>query len=273
MLPEIEKGELARVLDGCVEQLLWEAEVTRPPIDAFLVARRLGIAIVESGETHQRASLILTMDTVQVALSDKSQQDSTDTPRQLRGAVLLGDESRLERRQWSVAHEIGEAHAYRVFDQLAVDPREAPATTREQVANSLAARLLMPTRWAIADGRLADWDLYELKTLYSTASNELIARRMLDLIPQPIVVSLFDQGTTTWRLSNFGGQRILLCGEERVAWRHAHEEEEPAVADRFSGPTQFENFRADLQRIRCWPVHEPDWRREIMLTEFMDNLH
>jgi len=42
-----------------------------------------------------------------------------------------------------VAHEIGEHLAHRVFQRLAVDPRDTPSGTREQVANALASRLLL----------------------------------------------------------------------------------------------------------------------------------
>ena len=83
----------------------------------------------------------------------------------------------------AVAHEIGEHIAYRVFARWGADPVETAANAREQVANWLAGRLLLPTAWFAADGTACGWDLLALKARYNTASHELIARRMLECRP------------------------------------------------------------------------------------------
>ena len=111
-------------------------------------------------------------------------------------------EPRLERRQWAVAHEIGEHVAYRVFLQWGVDPRETAPKAREAVANNLAGRLLLPTAWFAADGAACGWDLLALKARYRTASHELIARRMLECRP-PVIISIFDHRRISFRRSNF----------------------------------------------------------------------
>ena len=116
--------------------------------------------------------------------------------------IVVGLAERPEREQWAVAHEIGESIAYRVFDTLGVRPEMAPPTARELVANHLASCLLLPRRWFAADGPAFDWDLFELKRRYSTASHELIARRMLEMRP-PIVITVCDHG------------RIALAAEQR----------------------------------------------------------
>ncbi len=83
--------------------------------------------------------------------------------------------------QWAIAHELGECERHRVFEFLQVDPREAPPAAREAVANHLASRILLPREAFSADATACGWDLPELKSRYTTASHELIARRMLDL--------------------------------------------------------------------------------------------
>jgi hypothetical protein len=78
-------------------------------------------------------------------------------------SILLKHDPRIERVQWAVAHEIGEALAQRVFAELAVDPALAPEQAREVVANGMASRLLLRGPWFGSDGSECDWDLIRLK--------------------------------------------------------------------------------------------------------------
>jgi hypothetical protein len=145
-----------------------------------------------------------------------------------------------------------------VFDRLGVSFDEALPTARELVANRLASSLLLPRRWFAADGAELDWDLLELKARYATASHELIARRMLEMRP-PIVITMFDLGRIRWRRSNVASRPPALVPEERSAWREAHT----------TGLLAFATLDAEsgLERVRCWPIHEPNWKREIMRSE------
>lgn len=239
--------DLSAALDDCVEELLWEAGVVTPAVDAFHVALQLGMTIATHPTPGQRAE--------RVELAYGSSATSTSV-------ILVADDERNERRQFSVAHEIGEFAAHRVFERLAVDPRHLPAGTREQVANSLAGRLLVPHRWLRARGLEFDWDLMLLKQSFETASCELIARRMLDMRPK-IVLTLFDLGHPVWRKKNFSGECGPLLEAEWNAWTRCHatgmEQCEPNVAT--------EAGDAD---VRCWAIHEPDWKREIMRTEISE---
>jgi hypothetical protein len=135
------------------------------------------------------------------------------------------------------------------------------AAAREQVANRFASALMLPRRWFAADGRENDWDLLELKERYSTASHELIARRMLEMRPG-IVITIFDQGRISWRRSNVTAHPPSMLPEERAAWQACHETR--ALSD----------IRVDaecgLERVRTWPIHEPDWKREIMRSEIAE---
>jgi hypothetical protein len=174
------------------------------------------------------------------------------------GTIVVGAAERPEREQWAVAHEIGESVAYRVFERLGVAFDDSLATAREQVANRLASALLLPRRWFASDGGDFDWNLFDLKERYSTASHELIARRMLEMRP-PIVITLCDQGRIIWRRSNVTARAPGLIAEEKDAWRGTHES--GLVSDEtVDGAT-------GLERVRCWAVHEPGWKREILRSE------
>ena len=98
-------------------------------------------------------------------------------------------------------------------------------------------------------------DLLELKERYDTASHELIARRMLEMRP-PIVITVCDQGRVYWRRSNVTARPPDLLPEERAVWRDVHQTGLPAC-DRLDAET-------GLEEVRCWAVHEQDWKREII---------
>ncbi|HEX4412981.1 MAG TPA: ImmA/IrrE family metallo-endopeptidase [Lacipirellulaceae bacterium] len=244
MLSEIPDDEFAAAVDGCAAEVLWEAEVAEPPVDTLLVAERLRLAVTRDFSMPCRGRF------VRLA----GYEDHGDTI----GTIVVGQAERPEREQWAVAHEIGESVAHRVFERLGVLFDESLSTAREQVANRLANALMLPRRWFAIDGIDRDWDLSALKERYSTASHELIARRMLEMRP-PVVITIFDQGRITWRRSNATARAPGLLEEEFDAWRAAHD------TDLASDRTM--DGERGLERVRCWPVHEPGWKREILRSE------
>jgi Zn-dependent peptidase ImmA (M78 family) len=246
MLTEIPAEQILEVVNDIAAELLAEAGVDRPPVDALLVAKRLGLLVAEDRESDYRARFVRL----------------GQTNRNLRGTILLADDPRPERKQWAVAHEIGEFAAHRVYSELEIDPESLPPAERERMANHLANALLLPFGWFRADASAVDWDLFELKQIYSTASHELIARRMLAM-PQGVIVSLFDQGKLVWRKSNVIRRPPPLAPAEMGTWRTAHEQ---------GRATQYEcqELPDGLRDIRCWPVHEPHWKREILRTALED---
>ena len=124
------------------------------------------------------------------------------------------------------------------------------------VANQLAGRLLLPQPWFGVDGLDCGWDLFELKSRYQTASHELIARRMLDFTP-PVVITIFDHGRRTFRRGNMPGRLPPLVPIELSTWQAAHRDGHPVSASNH------------LCAVRAWPVHEPDWKREILRTAWL----
>ena len=248
MLQEIAKEELAGALDATVAEILAATGLEGPPVDARHVARELLLTVAWDARQAGRARIV---------------HLAGEPGGPFNGSILLRPEPRAERRQWAIAHEIGEETAEQVFRLLGVDPRAAPAATREHVANQLAGRLLLPTDWFAEDGAGCDWDLFALKERYSTASHELIARRMLDF-ERSVIVTVFDHGARTWRRSNVPGRIPPLNGQEQIAWRQAHQTSEPV---------DMENHPL---RVRAWPIHEvagaitPGWKREIVRTDILE---
>jgi Zn-dependent peptidase ImmA (M78 family) len=241
MLSEIPADEFAAALDVCAAEVLWEAGIDEPPIDALAVADGLGLVVARDYAMPYRGRF--------VRLAERDHEHGGV------GTIVVGAAQRPEREQWAVAHEIGESVAYRVFERLGVSFDEALPAARERVANRLAGSLLLPRRWFAADGCELGWDLAALKDRYATASHELIARRMLEMRP-PIVITLCDHGKVRWRRSNACSRPPGLLAEERSIWQEAHVTGWPASAtlDAESG----------LESVDCWPIHEPEWKREIL---------
>ena len=239
MLPDLTLEELAEGLDAVVEEILARYGWKQPPVDAFRIAEAMGITIALDDCQEGRARY--------VRLQDRSKSRSKAT-------ILLRTDPRVERRQWAVAHEIGEHVAYRVFDRLGADPRESSPRAREQIANQLAGRLLIPSCWFNRDAHACDWDLLELKRRYRTASHELIARRMLECRPA-VIITIFDQGRITFRRGNLPGRIPPPSSTEWSCWRWVHEKNERHEATN------------GMCIIRGWPIHEEDWKREILRFE------
>jgi Zn-dependent peptidase ImmA (M78 family) len=234
MLGEIAQDELFAALDAVAGSALGAVSLGTPPVDAFAVAASCGMTVAWDDGQQGRARLV--------------QRLGLRNP--ARAIILVKRDDRSERMQWSVGHELGELLAPRVFSHLGIDPREARPGVREQIANQLAGRILVPSDCFAGDAAKCGWDLPRLKKRYATASHELIARRMLECSP-PVIITVFDHGRQTWRRSNAAGRMPPLSTRELKCWKAAHETGE---ATRIEG-------------VQCWAVHEPYWRREIIRRE------
>lgn len=244
MVPDLPYEQLIAAVDAVVEELLSAAGVESPPVDSLVVARTLEIEIARDDRQVGRARF--------VRLAGRHGGRS-------RASILVRAEPRSERRQWAVAHELGEWSAARVFAELGIAAREAPEAARESVANLFAARLLLPAAWFTVAAEACEMDLAVLKESFATASHELIARRTIDLAA-PAIVTVFDQGGVSWRRANFAESPPALTGAERESWRESHER--ACTVDRSD----------ETGRIRCWAIHEEGWRREIMRHELAAEL-
>lgn len=238
MVPELTQEELTSGLDGVVADTLAAAGITQPPIDAVTVAQALGLVVATDDRQSGRARI--------VRLGQAGA---------LRASIMVRPDPRRERFQWAVAHEIGEHLAIEAFRQIGLAVRDAPPGAREHVANQLAGRLLLPRDWFAREGSRCGWDLPSLKRTFTTASHELIARRMLDF-PPTIAITVFDQGRRTFRRGNLSGRLPPLGALEQSCRREANESGSPAM------------ISAGGLLVQAWPVHELDWQREIVRTEW-----
>ena len=258
MLAEIPVEQFGATVEQVAADVLDEADCRCPPVDALRLAKQLRLCVARDSKMNQRARFVRLQSSAWSA-SRGGRQVASGQDRVGRGTILLADEPRAERRQWAIAHEIGESVAHRVFAALEVPLVDIPPAGRERVANQLASCLLLPRDWFAADGSVAGWDLFELKRVYRTASHELIARRMLEMNPA-VIITLVDQGAVQWRRSNSLPRPLPLTPTENRVWRTVFESGRPAECEGYALP---EGSRG----IQCWPVHEPGWRREIIRTE------
>ena len=58
MLPEITREELSAGMDAVAMEVLDEAGIDRPPVDALLIARRLGITVALDDRQRGRARYV-----------------------------------------------------------------------------------------------------------------------------------------------------------------------------------------------------------------------
>lgn len=225
--------------DDVVEELLDDLSLeSAPPIDAIAVAKQLGMDVVYDQSMRTRARF-----------------------KRLAGSptIFLKPEERPERLQWAVAHELGERLAARVFEKLERDhssdqvrPGSPRGLMREQVANEIAGRLLLPRRWFFDALEQNDFDLHALKNQFSTASYELILLGLLRW-PEWSVVTVFDNQEVTRRFSNRGSAPRLSPLEYDV-WQECHQTGRSCERS------------ADGVRVRAWAAHQDDWKRELLRT-------
>jgi len=235
--------EYSDALDRLADEVLACVGVDQPPVDAQAVARAIGITVSTDAGQTQRARY--------ARLRDYRNR------RPSRPTIFLQADPRCERRHWAVAHEIGEHKAAELFKRVGLDPLVMPDGARETVANHFSSRLLLPVDWFRAAGRDVDWDLSRLKAIFETASHELIARRMLE-VRSSILVRIYDNGQVGFRRSNLPGQLPDPPPVETEALARVHRTGRPETIT--DGP----------RRTDIWPIHEPTWRREIVIRELPD---
>ncbi len=230
-MDDLTREEVTDAVDRAVDELLQAAGLIGPPVDAIKLAQgHLGMVVCLDRRQQQRGR-------AQRALGRKQ--------------IFLRPEPTEERHQWTVAHEIGEHFKADLLRRLGVAPDETRAMSGESLANLFAHRLLVPTAWLRDDASNLDHDLLELKKRYTTASHEVIAWRLLDL-PHPCVITVVDNGSVHRRRSNAWRVRRELESVERECQHHVNHFGRPRVMSE-NGWT-----------VQGWPVHQPDWKREVL---------
>ncbi len=230
-MEDLSRDEVLTVLDNAVDDLLTAAGITAPPVDTIQLAQRhLGMLVCLDRRQPQRG---------------RAQRAGP------RKQIFLRPEPSEERHQWTVAHEIGEHLKASLLERLGVEPGQTRAMAGESLANLFAYHLLAPKRWFADDAPACDYDLLALKERYRTASHEVLAWRMLDL-PGPCIITIVDNDHIHRRRSNAWPTRRELSPAEAECQRYVHE---------YSRPRR---VCADGWTVQGWPVHQSDWKREVL---------
>ncbi len=246
MIAEIPEDEFAAALDACAAEVLWEAGVLEPPVDAFAVAAGLGLVVARDFAMPYRGRFVRLC--------------SEQTP------CRAGWHDRRRRRPSGPNASNGPSHT-----KLA---KASPTGCSSGSALHLTNRCRPPASWSPIAWRTAlllpragspptaatcDWDLLALKERYATASHELIARRMLEMRP-PIVITVCDLGRVHWRRSNVTARPPAIAAGRKFRLAASH-----TLPD--CPRWQTLDPESGLQCVSCWPIHEPDWKREILRSE------
>lgn len=229
---DLSRDEVVTAVDRMVDELLDRAGIIEPPVDAIALAQKhLGMLVCLDREQPQRG---------------RAQRSGG------KAQIFLRPEPTEERHQWTVAHEIGEHFKPVLLERLGVEPSQFRAMAGESLANLFAYHLLVPSRWFANDVRELDYDLLALKQRYRTSSHEVIAWRYLDM-PAPSIVTIVDNDKVSRRKSNAPWPiRRHLEPAEAKCQRQVHASGRPKTVCTTGWI------------VRGWPVHQNDWKREIL---------
>jgi Zn-dependent peptidase ImmA (M78 family) len=231
MLEDLAREDLIATIDQSIADLLRAAGITAPPVDAIRLAQRhLGMIVCLDRRQPQRG---------------RAQRSAG------RKQIFLRPEPTEERHQWTVAHEIGEHLKAGLLERLGLEPEQTRAMIGESIANLFAHRLLVPACWFGVDAKATAYDLLALKERYRTASHEVIAWRLLDL-PEPCIITVVDNKYIHRRRSNAWPTRKSLEPPEQKCQQYVHYQGRPGMVQE-NGWT-----------VHGWPVHQVDWKREIL---------
>ena len=203
--------------------LLERVGIIGPPVDAYLVASKLGLTIHIDPLLKTRGYSLTRWDL---------------------GTIIVGSKNpnKSERKQFTVAHEIGEMSLKGRVEEDHL----------EEASNLMAVNLLLPRGWFKRDAEAYDFDLLKLKKTYSTASHELIAFRMLEF--RPMIITIFDNGRLYRRKSSYSFSIKSSYPLERQCLKD--------VTTR--GKETF--LKDERMSVLGWPVFREDWKRVILRT-------
>jgi hypothetical protein len=225
MNEDLSREEVHSAVDRAVEELLNTATIQAPPVDALLAARVLGVTVEASRPKGARGGL--------------------------KKDFLTRPDTTPEAKQWLAAQAIGEHLKPALLQRLGIPPEQKRLLTGESLATLVASHLLLPTAWFGDDARALDYDILELKKRYSTTAVDVIAWRLLDL-STPCIITIIDNDHVQRRRSNAWRVRRELEEPERECQRYVNHFSRPRVVC------------ADGWTVQGWPVHQADWKREIL---------
>ena len=239
MLPELTQNDFATVLDGVARDLLDQLDLSAPPVDALCVAQALGLAV--AWDAGSRAG-------------EKSCGCAGMGRRRRKARFCCG----LIRAASGCSGPSRTRSARRGPGRCSIAWRSIRAKRRRRPAS----------RWPItspagcccratgSSGRAAA-GLGPVGARAALRHGQPRADRPADArLRHPITITIFDHGRRTFRRGNFGRPVAPLTAVEQIAWLAAHDR---------GGAAEESNH---VCRAQAWPIHEPDWKREILRTEW-----
>jgi hypothetical protein len=196
---DFSQEELVEAIDRLVNGLIERAGVVKAPVNALEIAENhLGIPI---------------------QVVDPIEEDERGRPRPrsrpLGSGIVLTPTMTEEQQQKAAAEGIARALLPEVLRKLDVVPGSESKQLSAHLRGLVVARLLVPNGLLRAALRECRYDLLALKGVFSTASCETIALRLLDL-DEPCVIAIVDDGIVAIRRANrFAVTRKLEAAEQK----------------------------------------------------------
>jgi hypothetical protein len=235
-MSDFSSEDLFEATDRAVNELLDRCRVVEPPVDALEILRTAFDFRISFDEPHGAPRY-----------GDHSKRRAG--PNEL---ILQPDQSE-ETQQTLAARTIAKKLIPAILTRVGVVPGTENKSAMQSLVGLVTSRLLLPSRWFVADARRAAFDLAELKGRYATAGWETLAWRLLDADDEPSVVAILDDGSVTARRGNrFSVGRTLTAAEQECLAR-VQETDDPVTVRRdgwtaTGWPTQGAPFRRILVR-------------------------
>lgn len=218
--------DLHLLLDNLVQEFLTLASFHQPPIDAdaLLNAKAWQLLGLDAPSPHSKKS---------VQVFDPKESESAEVKKQWLAAQTLASSLQNEAKaRWEKSNDTQASHGISFI-------------------NLIAQRILVPTHWLKTLALSVDYDLLELKRIFKTPAYEVLALRLLDL-HNPCIITIVDNGHIFKRKSNCCIPAKTLSPTEAMVLNYVHENSRP------------KKVNDQGWQVSGWPVHQLDWRREIL---------
>jgi predicted transcriptional regulator len=231
---DFSQEELFDLCDRLIAGLLERAGVTEPPVDALRVAEHhLGIPV----------------DVVEPERDERGRpRPSTRRPS---AGIVLSPHMTPEQEQSAAAHGIARTLLPDLLRKLGMEPGGESKQAAAHLRGLLVSRLLVPTRLLRSALRTCRYDLPALKKLFTTASFETVALRLLDL-GDPCVIAIVDDGVVAARRGNAEAVTRKLTAAEQTCLNKVMEQDLP------------HKVRAEGWTVQGWPVPDRPFRRVVL---------
>lgn len=152
--------DLVDAIDHAVRELLTRAGVNHPPVDALELAQvhfRLAVVMAELEEEEPR----------RYGAPPKRRPDPN--------AIVLKMEQSEEAHQTLAGRAVAKQLLPGILAKLGIAPGTENRGADKQLMGAILPRLLLPTRLFAPQARRSGYDLFDLKSVFTTATYEAIA--------------------------------------------------------------------------------------------------